>query len=172
MQVAVLTRFSWNSHSWCGSTHGWTLLFLETIGPTEPHIWRKCAPKTSLSGLSQTVWGFSREKLKNCIWYPIYQKEGYINFCCPTPRSLKNIDATKNNFSLIFWKILFFSKKLLDKKYSKRRCLRRKRLYWFLSPGAPLPQDGHALPQMGSSQYSPKTLLFSKNLFYKKISVT
>ncbi len=29
--------------------------------------------------------GFLRKKLKNCIWYPIYQKKGYINFCRWTP---------------------------------------------------------------------------------------
>ncbi len=53
----------------------------------------KCTPKTSFSGLKQTVWGFLRKKLKNCIWYPIYQKKGYIHFCCPTPHSLKNGDV-------------------------------------------------------------------------------
>ncbi len=44
IQVAVLIRFSWNSHGWCGATHGWTLLFLETIGPIEPQIWGENVP--------------------------------------------------------------------------------------------------------------------------------
>ncbi len=84
----------------------------------------KCAPKTSFSGLSQTGWGFLRKKLKNCIWHLIYQKKkGYIHFCHSTPVPSKMVTSPKNNFSLIFWKILFFSKKLLDKKYSKCRCL-------------------------------------------------
>ncbi len=33
-------------------------------------------------------------------------------------------------------------------------------------------QNGHFLPQMGFSQFSPKILLFSKNLFYYKTSAT
>ncbi len=36
----------------------------------------------------------------------------------------------------------------------------------------PSSQNGHVLPQMGFSQFSPKILLFSKNLFYYKTSVT
>ncbi len=168
IQVAVSIRFSWNSHGWCGSTHGWTLLILETIGPLEPHIWGKMCPQNQFFGFKSYGMGFLRKKLKNCIWYPIYQKKCYI--VRPSVLS-KIVMPPKNNFSLIFWKILFFSKKLLNEKYSKRRCL-QKRLYWFLQPGAPSPQNDHALPQMGSSQFSPKILLVSKNFFYNKTSVT
>ncbi len=51
----------------------------------------------------------------------------------------------KNNFSLLFWKILFFSKKLLNEKYSKPQCL-QKRLYWFLSSDIPLPSKRSCPP--------------------------
>ncbi len=34
------------------------------------------------------------------------------------------------------------------------------------------PQNRHALPQMGFSQFSPKILLFLKKLFYNKTSFT
>ncbi len=45
IQVAVSNQFSWNPHGYYKSTHGWILLFWETIGPIEPLIWGKCAPK-------------------------------------------------------------------------------------------------------------------------------
>ncbi len=63
---------------------------------------------------------FEKKNLKPVFGTPLTKKKGSIHFCRPTTRSLKNGDAPKNNFSLIFWKILFFSKKLLYKKYSKR----------------------------------------------------
>ncbi len=69
-------------------------------------------PKTGFSGLSQTVWVYLRKKLKNCIWYPIYQKKGYIHFCRPSTRSLKNRDAPpKKIFCLYFGKYCFFRKR-------------------------------------------------------------
>ncbi len=80
IQISVLNWFSWNSHGWCGSTHGWTLLFLETIDPIEPPIWGKFVLKTNFLGLSQTVCSFLKKKLKNCIWYPFPQKRLY-SFC-------------------------------------------------------------------------------------------
>ncbi len=89
----------------------------------------KCTPKTGFSGLSQTAWVFFWEKNWKTVFGTPFTKKKVI---------LKNGDTPKNNFSLIFWKILFFSKKMLHKKYSKRRCL-KKRLYWFLSPCAPPP---------------------------------
>ncbi len=70
----------------------------------------KCAPKTSFSCLSQTVRRFLRRKLKNCIWYPISHTKGYIHFCRPTPRSLKNSRAPKIIFRRYFGKYYFFRK--------------------------------------------------------------
>ncbi len=103
----------------------WTLLFLETIGPIQPHIWGKMCPQNQFSGFKSDGMGFFWEKnLKTVFGTPFTKKKkGYIPFCRWTPRFLKNSDTHQNNFSLIFWKILFFSKKSLDKKYSKRRCL-------------------------------------------------
>ncbi len=114
--------YSVRVHSWVNP------LFLETIGPIEPQIWWKMCLQTSFSCLSQTVWGFLRKKLETVFGTTFTKKKkkkGYIHFCRLTPRSLKNGDAPKNNFSLKFWKILFFLKKLLDKKYSKCRCLQK-----------------------------------------------
>ncbi len=66
-------------------------------------------PKTGFLVLSQTVWVFLRKKLKNCIWYPIYQKKSYIHFCRPSLRSLKNGDAPqKLFFAYILENIVFF----------------------------------------------------------------
>ncbi len=125
---------------------------------------KKCPPKTSFSGLSQTVWGFLRKKLKNCIWYPIFPQKGYIHFCRPTPRFLKNgcPPPAKIIFQL-FSKILFFSKKLLNEKYSKCRC-QQKRLYWFLSSDDPLcpPTNGFF------AVFSKNTAFFKKFVFIIK----
>ncbi len=155
-------RFSWNSQGWCESTHGWTLLFLETIGPIELHIWGKMCHQKQFFGFKSDGTAFFEKKIKNCIWYPIYQKKCYIHFCGPTPRSLKNGDAPKNNFSLIFLKILFFSKNLLNKKYLKRQCL-KKRLYRFLSPGAPLHSKRPWPPTNGFfAVFSKNTAFFEK----------
>ncbi len=63
------------------------------------------------------------------------QKKSYIHFRRPIPVPPKMVTLLKNNFSFLIRKILFFPKKLLNEKYSKRRCL-QKRLYWFLSPDA------------------------------------
>ncbi len=151
IQVAVLNWFSWNSHGWCGSIHRWILLFLETIGPIEPHIWGKCATKTGFSGLSQMVWEFLREKLENCIWYFIY-------FVVRRPVPLKMVMPSKNNFSLLFWKILFFFGNVKWKVFKPSMSTRKVNI--------------HVFSQIRFSQFSPKILLFSKNLFYNKIFVT
>ncbi len=135
------------------------------------HSYRgKCAPKTSFSGLSQMVWGFLRKQFS--VFGTLFPTEEVIfTFEVRHPVPSKMVTPPKNNFSLIFWKILFFSKKILDKKYSKRRCL-QKRLYWFLSPGAPLPLKEPCLPTNGFFAVFSKILLFSKNLLYSKTSVT
>ncbi len=164
IQVAVLIRFSWNSHGWCGITHGWTLLFLETIGPIEPQIWGKVCPQNRFFVFKSDGLGFFQKKTYKLFLVPnLPKKKDYIHFCRPTPRSLKNGDAPKNYFSLIFWKILFFSKKMLNKKYSTRRCL-RKRLYWFLLPCVALTSKEQCAPTNG---FFP---VFSKNtVFFEKL---
>ncbi len=118
IQVAVLNWFSLNSHSWCGSTHRRILLFLETISLIEPLIWGKCTPKTGLLPLIRHVWGFLRDELQNCILYPISHRNGYIHFCCPTPRFLKNGRAPKKFFAVILENIVFF-KKIVEWKIFK-----------------------------------------------------
>ncbi len=62
IQVAGLIRFSWNSHGWCGSTHGWTLLFLETIGPIETQIWGKMCPQNQFFGFKSNGMSFFEKK--------------------------------------------------------------------------------------------------------------
>ncbi len=42
----------------------------------------------------------------------------------------------------------------------------------FCRQTSPSPQNGHVLPQMDFPQFPTKILLFSKNLFYNKKSVT
>ncbi len=128
-----------NLYTWCRSTHGWTLSFLETIGPIEPPIWGKCAPKTSVLAFIQSVWNFSRKKVVNSMWYPIPHRKGSTHFYCPSPTlPQKWLCPPKIIFHDYFGKKFFFLKKLFNEKYLKPHFL-RKRLYWILSLDASFP---------------------------------
>ncbi len=60
-RAATLNQFSLNSHGWCGSIHGWTLLFLQTIGPVKPQLWRKMCPQNQFFGFkSDGMWFFEK----------------------------------------------------------------------------------------------------------------
>ncbi len=74
-------------------------------------------------------------EIKNNIRYSMSHKKGYIHFCRPTPRSLKNGYTPKSYFSRLFWKILFFSKKLFNEKYLKPT----RKVILILSPDALFP---------------------------------
>ncbi len=82
-------------------------------------------------------------------------------FVVRRPVPSKMVTGPKNYCLWLLWKLLFFPKKLLNEKYSKPQCL-RKRL--------PLPSKRLCSPTNGFSQFFSKILL-SKNLFYNKISV-
>ncbi len=49
-------------HTVGGSTHGWTLLFLETVGPIEPQIWVKMYPRNQFFGFKLDGRRFFEEK--------------------------------------------------------------------------------------------------------------
>ncbi len=155
MQVAVLNGFLWSSFGWCGSTHGWILLFLETIGLIEPQIEGKMCPKTNFLSLDQTVWSFLRKKIKNFIGYPISKKKkGYIHFYLPTPRSLKNGDAPpppqKKKFRFYFGKYCFSGKKLLNENIQNADVYKNGYIN-FCPQTPPSPQNDHVLLHMVSS---------------------
>ncbi len=82
-------------------------------------------PQNQFFRFKSDIWVFLKRKHDSCIRYPIFHK-GYIYFCRPMPYSLKIAMPAKNNFSQLFWKILFFSKKLLNKKYIKLQCLQKR----------------------------------------------
>ncbi len=88
-------------------------------------------PKTSFSGLSQPMWGFSRKKLENSIQYPIPpppQKRLYsfLSYDAPFPQKW-SCWSPKIIFRSHFGKYwFFFSKKLWNEKYSKRQCLQKR----------------------------------------------
>ncbi len=104
---------------------------------------------------------FFKLSMTNCRKHPISSTQDHIPLCRPTRLSLQNDHAPKNFFSQLVWKILFFCKKLIWEKYSEPHFL-QKRLYWFLSPDAPLPQTGHTLPQMVFTIFSENTVFFKK----------
>ncbi len=112
--------------------------------------------------------------------YPISHRKGYTRFCRPTPCSLKNGHVPPKFFSRIFWKILFFLKKWLNKKYLKLQSL-QKTLYWLLSPDALSSQNGYVLPQMVFRSFFRKycfhildvlpasEVIFSLGIFFEKV---
>ncbi len=99
-----------------GSTHGRTLLFLETIGPMEPLIWGEMCPKTEFSAFIQPVWVFLRKKIKDTTLWSMTHRKVYINFCHPTLHSLKNGHVSQNLFFSVILENIVFFEKLLNKK--------------------------------------------------------
>ncbi len=153
-----MNRFSWISRGWCGTAHGWALLFLETIVSLEPQIWGKmCHPHQFIrfKSMAWVVWFFFvfflfflGKNLKLIFGTPFPQKNVIFIFVVRRPVPSKMVMSSKNNFSLLFWKILFYSKKLFNEKYSKRQC-QRKWLYWLLSPDTLLRSKWSSTPTNG-----------------------
>ncbi len=125
----------------------------------------------SFSAFIQPVWVFKRKKLKNSIQYPISHRKGYTHFCHPTPRFPQKWLYTPKIIFRNNLKKIFFSKKLLNKEYSKPH-FPPKRLYWFLLPDASFPSKQSCPPTNCLSQFFLKIQLFSKNLLNNKISGT
>ncbi len=113
IQVAVLNRFSWNSHGWWGSIHGWTLLFLETISLIEPLIWGKCASKTGFLVFIQPYEIFYKKNFK-IVFGALFSIETVVFIFvvwCSVP--WKMVTPSPKLFFVLFWKILVsFSKTL------------------------------------------------------------
>ncbi len=108
IQVAVLNRFSWNSHGWSESAHGWTLFFfffffffLKTSGSIEPLIWRKMCPQNWFFGFYSAIWGWGKNFKTYSV--PHFHIKVYIDFCRQTPAfPLWMIMSPTNRFSQIF----------------------------------------------------------------------
>ncbi len=156
LQVAVLNRFSWNSHGWCESTHGSTLIFLEIIRPIEPLIWGKCAPKNGFLAFIQLVlWGFFEKKISKSYSVPHFPKKRLPSFLSSDTLLPKNwLSQTpsppprqKNYFSQLFWKILFFLLNCCMKNI--QNLISDKKIYIDFCHHTPTsPQNGHVLPQV------------------------
>ncbi len=103
-----------------GSLMGKPYCFWKQSAQQNHRYGEKCAPETSFSGVSRTVWVFLRKKNLKTVFGTQFTKKKviFIFVVRPTVPS-KMVTSPKNNFSLIFWKILFFSKKLLAKKIFK-----------------------------------------------------
>ncbi len=145
-----------------GSTHGWTLLFLETRGPIETHIWGKVWPKTSYSGVSQTVWDFSKKKFKNIIRHPISHTKGYIHFCCLTSHSLKNGHAPQKLFFAVILENIVFFEKIVKWKIFKTSRPSKKVILIFIARRPPLPRKTVYPPTNSFSNFSKNSAFFEK----------
>ncbi len=73
-----------------------------TIGPIEPLIWGKCAPKSGFMAFIQLVWSFLKNKISKLYSVPHFPLKRLYSFCCPTSHFLKNGHTPKNFFSLSF----------------------------------------------------------------------
>ncbi len=85
----IFMKFTWLVwvHSWVNP------IVFGNNSPNRTANMGEMCPQNWFFGFKSNGMGFLRKKLKNCIWYPIYQKKGCINFCRPSSRSLKNGDA-------------------------------------------------------------------------------
>ncbi len=71
--------------------------------------------------------GFKGKNLKTVFGTLFPPKKGYIHFCRPAPAPSKIVMPPKIIFAVILENIVvFFSKKLLNEKYSKLQCLQKK----------------------------------------------
>ncbi len=137
-------------------------------------LWR--GPKCKL--FCQVVEVFSRDHPICSHYRGIQIKEVQISesllysFLLPDSCSLKLVMSPKNYFSLLFWKILFFSKKNCWMKNIQNVDAYKKGYIDFCRQMLLSPQNCHVLPQISFSQFSPKILLFSKSLFRNKTFVS
>ncbi len=123
IRIAVLNQFSWNSHGWCESTHGWTLIyyynfFLET---------RENVPPKRVFGFHSASMVVFEKKISTPYSVPHFPRKGCIHFCRETPHSLKNGHTAPKKFLAVILENIFFFfwKKLLYKKYSKLHFLQK-----------------------------------------------
>ncbi len=136
IQAAVLNWFSWNSHGWWESTHGWNSLFLETIS-------KENVPPKLVFWLSFSRYGlFWRKKFQNRIRYPIFHKKGHIYFCRPTPHSLKIGHAPLKLFFIdILENIVVFFEKIVKRKIFETSFPTRKVILIFVTKRPSLPKQ-------------------------------
>ncbi len=102
-----------------------------------------CPQKPVFQVLVRWYPGFREKNLKTVLGTSFPHQKGYIHFCHPRIHSLKNGYATapalKKNFAIILENIVFFvlffffSKKLLNEKYSKRPCLQKNVILIFVT---------------------------------------
>ncbi len=138
----IFMKFTWlvRVHPWVNPTA------FGNNWPNKTTDMENVPPKTSFLGLSQTV---------RCFWGKKWKLYSVPHF------------PKKRLYSLLSSNVPF-PQKWSCPHPQKSQCL-QERLYWFLSPDAPSPQNGHVLPQIS---FSSKILLFLKNLFHNKIFVT
>ncbi len=151
---------------WLVQVHSWVnpIVFGNNRPNRTTDMGENVSPKPVSSGLSQTVWCFLGKNLKAVLGIPFPPKKVVLIFVIGRHVPSKIVMLPKNNFSLLFWKILFYSKKLWNEKYSKRLCLQG-RLYWLLLPDAPLPSklSGPSTNRV-FTVFSPKKYCFFKKL--------
>ncbi len=72
------------------TTHGWTLLFLETIGRVESQIQRKMCLQNQFFDFKSGGMGFSRKNVKEVFGAPLPTERVIFIFVIQRSRSLKN----------------------------------------------------------------------------------
>ncbi len=143
--VAVFNRFSWNSHSWCELTHGWTLFFSETIGPIEPLICGKMCLQSWFFDFHSAGMGFLEEKISKSYSIPHFQqKRLYSFFSSNGPFPEKWSCPRKIIFHSYFGNFFFnwYIKNI-------QNLISYKKVYiYFCCQSSSFPQNCHVLPQL------------------------
>ncbi len=108
IQELVLNWFSWNSHAWYGSTHEWTLSFLETIGPVEPPIWRKMYSQNQFFGFHSAGMEFFMEKTYKQYLVPHSPLKRFNSFLLYGCFASKMVMSTRKLFFAVILENMFF----------------------------------------------------------------
>ncbi len=120
----IFMKFTWSVRS----THGWTLLFLQTIGSIKPQIWGKMWPQNQFFCILVRRYGFLKKKLENCIRYLISQKKVILIFVVRRHVPQK-WHAPKIIFHGYFGKFWFFFEKMVKWQYLEVQCPLQKKFY-------------------------------------------
>ncbi len=164
----IFTKFTWlmRVHPWVNP------IVFGNNRPNRTTYMGENVPQNQYFGFKLDGMGFFEKKnLKTIFGTPFTKKEVIFISVVRPPPSLKKVTPLKKFFRLYFGKYCFFRKSCKIKNIQNFDNY-RKGYIDFCRLVPPSPQNGHALPQMRTSKFSPKIPLFSKNLFYNKISGT
>ncbi len=106
IQIAALNWFSWNSHSWCGSTLGWTF-FGNNLFNRTTDMGENVPPKLIFWFSVSRYMGFWRKNLKVVYGTPFPIEKVLFIFVVRHPIPWKMVMSSKIIFRSYFGKYIF-----------------------------------------------------------------